>query len=93
MNNLFLYLHRIIQHKNHPMNKLLSIRVNVNEHETLSSNISEEKKHLIEELSVMGYYNCDYNDDFIKSICNSINEDGIRTGGHLKVLNLSGARI
>ena len=75
------------------MNEIISISVNVRESGSLASCISTNKKHLIQELHINGYYCAEIDDSFIKSMCNTIGKDGKRSGGQLEHLDFSGADV
>lgn len=76
------------------MNEDFIINVNVVEkYKSLADGISFDKKHLIKGIIVHGFYNCEKNDSFIKSICNTVDDNGLRTGGRLEFLDLSRAKI
>lgn len=75
------------------MDDIISISVNVKESASLASCISANKKHLIQELHINGYYCAEIDDLFIKSMCNTIDKDGKRSGGQLEILDFSGADV
>lgn len=75
------------------MNNKISITVNVTDNHRLSDCIAKNKKHLIQELVVLGNYFANSDDDFLKSMCNSIDKNGMRTGGQLEILDLSKAHL
>jgi hypothetical protein len=75
------------------MDNVISIEVNVKESGSLASCISANKKHLIQELKINGYYCAEVDDVFIKSMCNTINKDGKRSGGQLEALDFTGASV
>lgn len=60
---------------------------------SISSCISEDKRHLIQELKVVGPYQSRYDNETIRSMSNSITQEGLRSGGQLEVLDLTEAEI
>jgi hypothetical protein len=75
------------------MDNRICVTVNVPVGSQLKDYIANSKKHLIQELSIKGYYYAFTDDTFIKSICNTIDYNGKRTGGQLEVLDLSKAHL
>lgn len=76
-----------------PMDRKISISVNVEENSCLANTIASNKKHLIDELTVIGHYSSKLDGEFLRSMCNSLDADGHRTGGRLERLNLSQAQL
>ena len=54
--------------------------------------ITPEKRHLVDELKIVGHFNSRTQISILKSMCNTVNE-GRRTGGRLSVLDLSQSDI
>ena len=71
------------------MSNKISVSVNVDYPRHLSDYIAANKKHLINELIVIGEFNCSIDGPFIQSMCNALDSSGNRTGGQLELLNLS----
>ena len=69
------------------MSSKISVQVNVVYPNHLSDCIAENKKHLINELIITGHYD-DSDALFIRSMCNSFDSSGNRTGGQLESLSL-----
>ena len=75
------------------MNNPISIDVNLEQYGRLSDSIIDDKKHLVQSLTIRGYYSCRLNDNYIKSMCNTVDKNGNRTGGRLSFLDFSKAQI
>lgn len=75
------------------MDNRICIKVNVSDNLRLSECIASNKKHLIQELVITGNYYAYPDDAFIRSMCNTIGNDGKRSGGQLEVLDLSKAHL
>lgn len=69
------------------MSSKISVKVNVVCPNHLSDYIAENKKHLINELTIVGHFD-DSDACFIRSMCNSLDSSGNRTGGQLEFLSL-----
>lgn len=74
------------------MSSKISITVNVVPPKHLSDCIDENKKHLINELKVLGTFDC-LDNHYIRSMCNTLDENGNRTGGILETINIAEAKI
>lgn len=75
------------------MDRKISISVNVEENSCLANTIASNKKHLINELTIIGYYSSNLDGEFLRSMCNSLDVDGHRTGGRLEKIDLSQAQL
>lgn len=75
------------------MERKISISVNVEENSRLASNVALNKKHLIDELTIIGYYSSELDGEFLRSMCNSFDADGHRTGGRLEKVDFSWAQL
>jgi hypothetical protein len=73
--------------------KKISVFVNIEKNDCLSANIASNKRHLIQELSIIGSYCCEKDDETIRSMCNVVLDSGHRSGGQLETLDLSKAHI
>ena len=74
------------------MNRI-AVTIRTNRQTTIKSCIDENKRHLIQCLTVIGSYQSEYDNDTIRSMCNCMTEMGVRSGGQLEVLNLENAEI
>lgn len=75
------------------MDNRICVKVNVSDNLRLSECIASNKKHLIQELVITGNYYASPDDVLIKSMCNTIDNNGRRSGGQLEVLDLSKAHL
>ena len=71
----------------------ISVTIKVDKPNYLRNCIAPNKKHLIQELIIDGTIHKDIDFEFIRSMCNSLDEDGKRTGGQLEVLDLAKAKF
>lgn len=71
----------------------IAVTINTGHCATVASCIASNKRHLVQELEIIGPYQCRYDDETIRKMCNCINEEGVRSGGQLEVLDLSNAEI
>lgn len=71
----------------------IAISIKTSPQNTINSCIAENKRHLIQKLTVVGPYQSEYDNNTIRKMCNTINEDGTRSGGQLEVLDLVNAEI
>ncbi len=71
----------------------IAIAIKTSPQNTISSCIAENKRHLIHHLTIVGPYQSEYDNNTIRKMCNSINDDGIRSGGQLEILDLVNAEI
>lgn len=71
----------------------IAVTIQTNRQTTIKSCIAENKRHLIQVLTVIGSYQSEYDNDTIRYMCNCLTENGVRSGGQLEVLNLENAEI
>lgn len=71
----------------------IEVTVNTTNHTSIASSIAENKRHLIQILKIVGPYKSRYDNETVRSMCNCLNESGVRTGGQLEVLDLELADI
>ena len=71
----------------------IAISIKTSPQNTISSYIADNKRYLIQKLTVVGPYQSKYDNDTIRKMCNTTNEDGTCSGGQLEVLDLVNAEI
>lgn len=71
----------------------ISVSIKTSPQMTISKCIADNKRHLIQELKVVGLYQSRYDNDTIRNMCNCTTVNGIRSGGQLEVLDLADAEI